>query len=106
MVFEQCAVRQLDDAALLADPVLAAHDPALDSVVNVNTPEDYAAARDREPPVIAVATAGPLRTVRAATVGAVADAVCRALDTAVLDGERVTDARTPVVAGDTITFRT
>ena len=36
---------RLDDAALLADPVLAALDPELDSVLNVNTPGDYQAAR-------------------------------------------------------------
>jgi molybdenum cofactor guanylyltransferase len=37
----------LDDAELLRDPVLAALDPDLDSVLNVNTPADYAAARAR-----------------------------------------------------------
>jgi len=46
-IFEQCAVVRLDEAALLADPELAREDPELESVVNVNTPEEYAAARDR-----------------------------------------------------------
>jgi molybdenum cofactor guanylyltransferase len=46
-LFEQCRVRTLDDAELLRDPVLAALDPDLDSVLNVNTPADYAAARAR-----------------------------------------------------------
>ena len=41
-LFAECAVTRLDDAALLADPVLAARDPDLDSVLNVNTPDDYA----------------------------------------------------------------
>src|SRR5207237_616260 len=44
-LFEQCQVETLDDAALKRDPVLAALDPDLDSVLNVNTPADYAAAR-------------------------------------------------------------
>ncbi|MGH3584995.1 MAG: molybdenum cofactor guanylyltransferase, partial [Pseudonocardia sp.] len=44
-LFRRCATLRLDDAALLADPVLAAADPELDSVVNVNSPDDYRTAR-------------------------------------------------------------
>ena len=40
-LFDECSVDRLDEAALRADPVLAALDPALDSVVNVNEPADY-----------------------------------------------------------------
>jgi molybdenum cofactor guanylyltransferase len=43
-LFAECQVETLDDAALKTDPVLAALDPDLDSVLNVNTPADYAAA--------------------------------------------------------------
>jgi molybdopterin-guanine dinucleotide biosynthesis protein A len=101
MIFEHCAVQRLDDAALLADPVLARLDPELASVVNVNTPEDLAAARDREPPEIVVEGAG---TVRAATVAAAGSA--RAWRVAVVNGDReTTDGRFPVVAGDTVAFR-
>src|SRR5437870_12130904 len=39
-LFEECTVDRLDEAALRADPVLAAFDPALDSVLNVNEPAD------------------------------------------------------------------
>jgi molybdenum cofactor guanylyltransferase len=46
-LFAQCRVRTLDDAELLQDLVLAALDPGLDSVLNLNTPADYAAARAR-----------------------------------------------------------
>ncbi|HVL99317.1 MAG TPA: molybdenum cofactor guanylyltransferase [Egibacteraceae bacterium] len=42
-----CRTVRLDEAALLADPALAAADPGLDSVVNVNDPAEYAAARRR-----------------------------------------------------------
>ena len=37
-LFDECSVDRLDEAALRADPVLAALDPDLDSVVNVNEP--------------------------------------------------------------------
>ena len=50
-LFEACAVRRLDEAALRADPVLAALDPDLDSLLNVNTPADYAVARARPAPL-------------------------------------------------------
>ena len=46
-LFEHCVVVRLDEAALLADPELAAADPGLESLVNVNTPAEYAAARRR-----------------------------------------------------------
>jgi len=49
MLFERCVVRELDEAELLADSELARSDPNLDSVVNVNTPEEYAEARRRLP---------------------------------------------------------
>ena len=108
-LFAECVVNRLDDAALLADPVLAGLDPHLDSLVNVNQPADYAAARARPAPEVTVqlfgtvarATAGAPaptitagavtapagnaaargpRTVRAATVGEAAAAVGLALD--------------------------
>lgn len=107
MIFDHCTVTRLDDAALLADPDLATHDPALDSVVNVNTPEDYAAARDRTPPEVTVAGDSGPRTVRAATVGAAAAAAGLTLDehAVVLNGDEVgRDARWPLVAGDTVAF--
>ena len=46
-VFERCRVRTLDEAWLLADPDLARLDPVLDSVTNVNAPDDYAEALRR-----------------------------------------------------------
>lgn len=58
-LFELCAVRRLDEAALLADPLLAVLDPDLDSVVNVNKPAEYAA----------VWLAPPLRSSRSCSAG-------------------------------------
>jgi molybdenum cofactor guanylyltransferase len=116
MIFKHCAVTQLDDDALLADAALAKADPGLESVVNVNTPEDYRAARDREPPEVSVERFGALakggghrpRTVRAATIGHAADAVGLTLDrhvVAALNGDQVTrDGRLPLVAGDAVAF--
>lgn len=46
-LFATCAVSRVDEARLLADPALAAADPELDSLVNVNHPAEYAAALDR-----------------------------------------------------------
>lgn len=117
MLFEHCAVTELDHGQLLADPVLTRHDPTLESVVNINTPEDYAAARHRPPPEITVECFGALaengghgpRSLRAATIGSAADQAGLTLDrhvVAALNGDQVTrDARLPLVAGDTVAFR-
>ncbi len=116
-LFAECAVTRLDDAGLLADPVLAALDPHLDSVVNVNDPADYEAARARPMPEVTVQLFGALikvgrpagpRVVRAATVAEAADAVGLALDrhvTAALNGDHITrDGEVPLAAGDTVLF--
>ena len=70
----------LDQSALLADPALAAADPRLESLVNVNTPAEYQEARARRAPMVQVQCFGALatsvdpgpRTVRAATLRAAA----------------------------------
>ena len=53
-LFEACRVRRLDADALLADPALAALDPDLDSLLNLNEPADYEAARARPAPEVTV----------------------------------------------------
>jgi molybdopterin-guanine dinucleotide biosynthesis protein A len=114
-LFEECAVTRLDEAALRADPVLAALDPGLDSVVNVNEPADYRAARDRPAPEVTVQRFGPLadghrgpRPVLAATVAEAADAAGLNLDAhvvAALNGDQITrDGETPLAAGDSVFF--
>lgn len=116
-LYDECTVEQLDDDALRKDPVLAALDPDLDSVVNVNTPADYEAARARPAPEVTVQLFGTLakgggksgpHAVRAATVGAAAGALGLVLDrhvTAALNGDQITrDGETPLVAGDTVLF--
>jgi molybdenum cofactor guanylyltransferase len=116
-LFERCTVSRLDDAALLADPVLAALDPDLDSVLNVNTPDDYQAARDRPGPPVTVQLFGALikagrisgpQAIRAATVQEAADAVGLPFDrhvTAALNGDQITrDPAVPLAVGDTVFF--
>jgi molybdopterin-guanine dinucleotide biosynthesis protein A len=126
-LFAECEVTLLDEAALLRDPVLAALDPDLESVVNVNTPDEYRAARARPAPEVTVrlrqaAHAGDRRdvtvrdvSVRAAAVGAAAraaglgtggDAVPpRGHAAVLLNGDRVgDDPEIPLVAGDVVTF--
>jgi molybdenum cofactor guanylyltransferase len=116
MLFEHCTVARIDDAQLLADPELRRLDPGLDSVVNVNDPEGYAAARGREPAEIVVECFGALAggqrrgasRVRAATLGGAAAAVALTLDrhvVAALNGDQITrDPLLPLVAGDTVAF--
>ncbi|MBW0118559.1 hypothetical protein I4J48_25270 [Pseudonocardia sp. KRD-169] len=92
MLYDRCTVAVLDDAALLADPDVARLDPDLDSLTNVNAPDDYAAARAVPAPVVRVG----LRTVRAATVGALG------VGAVILDGRRVDDPLTPLATGDVV----
>ncbi len=115
-LLDRCRVHRLDDGALLRDPSLAAADPRLESVVNVNDYPDYERALARPAPEVLVerfgvlATAGGRqpRTVRAATVRAAAEAAGVPFDrhvVAAVNGERVTrDGGTPLVSGDAVTF--
>jgi molybdopterin-guanine dinucleotide biosynthesis protein A len=114
-LFEQCAVERLDEAALRDDPVLAALDPGLDSVVNINEPADYQHARARPAPEVTIQRFGPLanghrgpQPVLAATVAEAAGAAGLALDghvVAALNGDQITrDGETPLAAGDTVFF--
>jgi molybdenum cofactor guanylyltransferase len=114
-LFEECVVTRLDEAALREDPILAALDPDLDSVVNVNEPADYQAARARPAPEVTIQRFGALadghrgpETVRAATVAGAAAAAGLVLDghvAAALNGDQITrDGEMPLVAGDTVFF--
>jgi len=107
-LFDECSVVLLDEAALRADPNVAALDPDLDSLVNVNEPADYEAARARPGPEVTVTGARHAQRVRAATLAAAAAAAGLAADqavTAVLNGELTTaDGQMPLVAGDVIAF--
>ena len=117
MLFRHCRVAQLDDAALLDDPDLARLDPDLDSLLNVNEPDDYAAALARPEPEVVVERFGALAERR--TAGTAPRSAPRPsarpprpwgsrLDrhvVAAVNGDQMTrDARIPLVAGDTVAF--
>ena len=116
-LFEACRVRRLDAAALLADAAVAALDPDLDSVLNLNEPADYEEARGRPGPEVTVRRFGVLRRLgngpdpalaRAATLGEAAAATGLTLDehvVAALNGDQITrDPEVPLVAGDAVAF--
>ncbi len=116
MVLEACRTRWLEEDDLLADPALAAVDPHLDSVRNINVPEEYEAALAVPLPTVTIERFGTLARgdehrgieVAAATLGAAADAAGVVLDqhvVAALNGERITrDPTVPLVAGDRVAF--
>jgi len=116
-LFDECVVATLDDGALLRDQVLAAFDPDLDSLLNVNTPADYERVLARPTPEVTVKLLGILaegtsahgpRAIRAATVDAAARAAGLAFDshvTAALNGDQITrDGSTPLATGDVVFF--
>ena len=117
-LFDQCAVANLGDDELKHDPVLARLDPDLESVVNINTLQEYRAARARPAPEVTVELSGALAKdggqsgrhgVRAATVGGAAGALGLVLDrriAAALNGDEITVHREiPLATGDTVCFR-
>ena len=81
--------------------------PELDSLTNVNTPAEYAAARARPPAPVVVEHAGSRHTVRAATLAEALAAVGgRPGSTVILNGARVApDPGLPLVAGDALVLR-
>jgi len=108
-------VVKLDPPALLADPAVAVFDPRLDSLLNVNTPDEYAAARARSAPAVTVLCAGALRVrgpdpiaLCVATAGAAARIIGIELGAgvvAMINGERVVDdPQEPLAAGDAVIF--
>lgn len=99
---ERVNTRWLDEAALLAEPVLAAADPDLDSVLNVNSADDYEAARRRGPPAVTVHAASGDHRVRAGTLGAAVPGGDSG--SARLNGKPApAGAATPLVTGDVVT---
>jgi molybdopterin-guanine dinucleotide biosynthesis protein A len=116
LLFERCRVLRLDDAALLRDAAVAAADPGLASVRNLNEPSDYEQACERSAPEIEVRRYGTLavkgapraQRVGAWTLGELADHVGLVLDehiVAALNGEQITrDRELPLAAGDEVGF--
>jgi len=97
-LFDRVDVRRIDEQALRSDPLLARLDPALDSLVNVNTPEEYAAALRRPHPAVKLHRDGRTTTARASTVGMLAGPLVAAGETVAPDGPL--PAWFPLVTGD------
>lgn len=115
-LFAGSDVRDLTEADLLADRGVATHDPELQSVRNLNTAEDYAAARAEPPPGVSVHVYGALLQqsrqrggdLAAATLGTAAATLGLELGlhvVAALNGERISkDPQFPLVRGDALAF--
>ena len=102
-------VVELGEADLLADPAVAALDPALDSLLNLNEPGEYEAARRRPAPEVVVAVEGDVaeRTLRAATLAAVIEAAGVATGPdlhASINATPADDWQEPLVQGDAVTL--
>jgi molybdopterin-guanine dinucleotide biosynthesis protein A len=108
-LLRRCRVTELDAAALLADPDLAALDPELDSLRNLNEPGEYQAARARPAPAITVRAGGAdPRPIRAATLAAAASAAGLQLAdgvAATVNDRPVGDPQEPLVTGDVVVLR-
>ena len=114
-LLQRCTVRELDEAALLADPAISVFDPALDSLLNLNEPDEYERARARPAPQVTVRRWGRLRIgldpigICAATLGGAAGATGVTLGgdvVALLNGSVAADPREPLVTGDAVSFLT
>ena len=115
-LFELCRVHELDEEELLADPRLAAADPELLSLLNVNDPDEYERARRQAAPAVTVQRFGTLApaedraplSVRAASLGAAAEAAGVTLDRhvmAALNGDPISShSELPLAAGDRVAF--
>ena len=116
-LFDQCRVVRLDDATLRADPAVAALDPELDSVVNVNEAAGVRAGpQDGHRPRSPSSASAPSRPARAPVPARSARRrwprprpPCPLLldhhVVAALNGEQITrDGHLPLVTGDTVAF--
>jgi molybdopterin-guanine dinucleotide biosynthesis protein A len=115
-LFERSRVRELGEEDLLRDRDLAAADPELLSVLNLNEPDDYERARARAAPAVTVRRFGTLATnlgrepiaIRAATLAAAATAAGVRLDNhvvAAVNGDQISrDPELPLAGGDEVAF--
>jgi molybdopterin-guanine dinucleotide biosynthesis protein A len=105
-LLRRCRVTELDEAMLLADPDVAAFDPGLDSLLNLNEPADYEAARGLPAPAVSVdrGDGSQPRTVRAATLAAAGLSLGDGVS-ATLNGRPADDPQEPLVAGDVVVLR-
>ena len=123
LVLEACTWKEIDEAALLRDPLVARFDPRLESVTNLNSPEDYSAAKEHAEPLVQVRLLGDGRpdkpglsamvvvretTARAAILSRAAEAIGVSLRdgplVAVSGFETAPDPEEPLAEGDVVSF--
>jgi molybdopterin-guanine dinucleotide biosynthesis protein A len=98
-LYDRSRTREVDDAWLLEDRRVAAFDPALASLENLNEPADYEAARALPAPAIEVGS----RVIAARSLGDVARTLGLELGSMRVNGEPGTrTAAFPLVAGDRV----
>ncbi|MGH9127649.1 MAG: molybdenum cofactor guanylyltransferase [Acidimicrobiales bacterium] len=104
LLFDACTTRLVNEAWLLADPLVAELDPDLLSTHNLNHPEDYVGALTCPEPPVVVENRGRRSMVRASTLGGAALAVGVPLVGAVTlnDAQVPPEPETPLVAGDAV----
>lgn len=100
-LFARVDVHRIAEASLRSDALLARLDPRLDSLTNVNTPDEYAAALARPLPAVKLHDGGRIRTARAATAGQLGVPVTARGETVAPDG--ALPAWFPLVTGDEVT---
>ncbi len=91
-LMQRARVRRLDDAALLADPAVAALDPRLHSLHNLNEPAEYEAAHALPEPLVTVAGRGAVRAATLTRAGGRAEWM--------INGRAAADPLEPLAAGD------
>jgi molybdopterin-guanine dinucleotide biosynthesis protein A len=92
-LMQRARVRRLDAAALLADPAVAALDPDLHSLQNLNEPAEYAAALAHPEPLVDVVGRGPLRAATLARAGG---------GPALINQRPASDPQEPLAEGDVV----
>jgi molybdopterin-guanine dinucleotide biosynthesis protein A len=92
-LMQRCRVRRLDEAALLADPAVAALDPHLHSLENLNEPDAYERARARPQPPVSFDGRGTIHAATLAHAGGVP---------ASINGRPASDPQEPLAAGDVV----
>jgi molybdenum cofactor guanylyltransferase len=106
-LYERCRTRFVDDAWLLADSRLAATDPGLASLENINDPAAYDLARALPQPDVVVRVRDQRASVSASTVGEAASrlGLSTATCSAHLEDEPAPLAPSfPLAAGDRLVF--
>ena len=109
-LLQRCRVTELGEAALLADAAVAAFDPVLDSLRNINEQHEYEAARAQPAPAVTIDLddGEPPVAIRAATLAAAALAAGFSLAVGVLatiNAEPADDPQEPLVTGDVVVLQ-